>query len=111
MCISLFKSVFEKLKVTFSLKKTNSPTKKSSAMASNGNATSNTGNNCKIQMAGRDITINYLTENRNSIENSEAFDALLNCFTEDNALRLIEIIKDPRYQTYLDQNIKGKKNG
>ncbi len=54
----------------------------------------------------------FLYENSialSAIEDSEAWKALFNCFTEDNALRLVEIVKDPRYQTYFDQNIKGKK--
>ena len=68
-----------------------------------------TGNNCNIHMANRDIINNVLTENRNAIEDSEAWEALFNCITEDNALKLVEIVKDPRYQTYFDQNIKGKK--
>ncbi len=81
--------MFEKLKVTFSFKKTNSPTTKISTRDSKGNSVVSTGNKCNIHMANRDIINNVLTENRNAIEDSEAFDDLLNCFTEDNALRLI----------------------
>lgn len=109
MCISLFKSVFEKLKVTFSFKKTNSPTTKVSAKAPKGNAIANTGAKCNIQMPEGNINNYLLTENRNAIEDSEALDNLLECFTEKATLKLIEMLKNHRYQTYFNQNIKGTK--
>jgi hypothetical protein len=90
-----FKAVF---------KRTGSPNQTASAKSEgSGSSQASIGDSC-VQ-AGRDI--NYYSNKRNPVEDADAWENLIGCFTEVRAQKIIEMVNDHRMQWDLQHNLKG----
>lgn len=97
--------LLKNLNLNFSWKWNQSP----SALSKNGNAQANSGSDVIQQNAGGDIN-NFYPENKNPIDDADAWKELLGVFASAFASKLIEGINDPRSKQYFDHNVKGQKN-
>ncbi len=96
------------LKTKFSWTRIASSDSNASAENKNGNAGASTGDYSPVQFAKRDIY--NISTNITAIDNAEAWDLLIDCFSDKCIERLIEDIKDSKAQVHMkNYNGPGKK--
>lgn len=100
---------FKKLSLYFSWNRVKSPTINPIAKSFHGNAQANSGNNAEQQMAVGNIVNHYYAKDKNPIAEVVAWKTLLKFFSEDQAQKIIEWIKDPLTRPYFDLNLDGWK--